>query len=281
MKDSGKRNRKGRGLRPAASVCAILAVLISGPEPLILYKAVQLLLLTPAFVLIWHRGKGHSQEGAAGAAGEGDEYTYADNRHKDLHLAKLIQQSLLSQPLRTEGITIEGRYIPSHPLGGDMYAWYQLEEHRYGIMIMDVMGSGVAASLVCMSIRSLLEGIIRKCVDPEIVMMELNAHMYKLFRKTNSPLPFYFTALYAVIDTRSHTLEYINAGHTSGFLVHGETGMTELGSTSVPIGMMNSPILKKRLSATPVQAVWSSIRTALSRFPVRPFRLGRSRSRLR
>jgi sigma-B regulation protein RsbU (phosphoserine phosphatase) len=169
-----------------------------------------------------------------------------ESRQRDLELARLVQKSVLSQPIITSSISIDARYIPSQQLGGDMYAWYRLDEHRYGIVIMDVMGNGISSSLICMSIRSLLEGIIRNCLDPELVMKELNDHMYKLFKQTNASTSFYFTAIYLVVDQQKQSIDYINAGHTPGLLMDSTGVICELESTCVPIGLMPELELVKR-----------------------------------
>lgn len=88
----------------------------------------------------------------------------------DLLLAREIQKGLLTKPIHDKYIHIEGIYFPSIQLGGDMYVWYKIDDHRYGIFLMDVMGHGVASALVCVSLRSLLEGMITRCVSPEKVI---------------------------------------------------------------------------------------------------------------
>ena len=58
-----------------------------------------------------------------------------------------------------------------------MYYWYKIDENRYGIILLDVMGHGVSASLVCMFISSVLRETIKCLIDPELVIKELNKYM--------------------------------------------------------------------------------------------------------
>ena len=58
-----------------------------------------------------------------------------------------------------------------------MYYWYKIDENRYGIILLDVMGHGVSASLVCMFISSVLRETIKSLIDPELVMKDLNKYM--------------------------------------------------------------------------------------------------------
>ena len=121
-----------------------------------------------------------------------------------------------------------------------MYAWYKIDEDRYGIFLMDVMGHGVASALVCMSVRSLLRGIINKCIEPDIVMKELNQHMYSLFPREDSlqVKHYYITALYAVVNIKNRRITYASAGHPPGFLLEENGQMTELDMGTVPLGML-------------------------------------------
>lgn len=160
------------------------------------------------------------------------------NSEIDLDLARQVQKSVLSQPIYTPLFSIDAKYLPSRNLGGDMYAWYRLDEHRYGILIMDVMGHGVSSSLICMSIRSLLRGIIQPTLSPEQVIQELNSHMNRLFSGAMGATRFFFTAIYLIVDTEKSLIEYINAGHPSGLLLDDGGEIQLLESSCIPIGLI-------------------------------------------
>jgi sigma-B regulation protein RsbU (phosphoserine phosphatase) len=169
-----------------------------------------------------------------------------ENHQTDLELARLVQKSVLSQPVYTPSFSIDARYIPSQHLGGDMYAWYRIDEHRYGVLIMDVMGHGVSSSLICMSIRALLKGIIQACMNPEDVIKELNDHMNKLFSETVTSAHFFFTAIYLIVDKEINCIDYINAGHPSGLLMDALGEIHDLESTCIPIGFMPDLKVEKK-----------------------------------
>ena len=92
-----------------------------------------------------------------------------------------FQKNALSPPLNLEQIQIDGLYVTSNTLGGDMYCWFKINDHLTAILLYDAMGHGIAASLVTMSIRSLLKGMITKLIDPVAVIQELNRQIYELF----------------------------------------------------------------------------------------------------
>ncbi|MFF2447213.1 PP2C family protein-serine/threonine phosphatase [Neobacillus sp. NPDC058068] len=146
----------------------------------------------------------------------------------ELDLAKQVQLSMLSGPVQKEDVTISAVYKPSFELAGDLYAWYQISPHRYGVILLDMMGHGISSSLVCMYIYSALKDSITGLCDPEAVMKELNWRMNQLHN--DSLINYYFTAIYFVLDTEKQSIEYVNAGHPAGIaLVDGEVRLLEKG----------------------------------------------------
>ncbi|MDA2028339.1 MULTISPECIES: fused response regulator/phosphatase [Bacillus cereus group] len=167
-----------------------------------------------------------------------------ENLRNELDLATQVQRNLLSSPLREDHIKIEASYLPSFKLAGDMYYWYKIDENRYGIILLDVMGHGISASLVCMFISSVLRETIKSLIDPELVIKDLNKYM-TLLHNENDDIPYYFTAIYLVVDTENRTIEYVNAGHPSGYVLVDETNMVELNRGSCAVGFFDEIKVEK------------------------------------
>ncbi|MED1085739.1 fused response regulator/phosphatase [Bacillus mycoides] len=167
-----------------------------------------------------------------------------ENLRNELDLATQVQRNLLSSPLREDHIKIEASYLPSFKLAGDMYYWYKIDENRYGIILLDVMGHGVSASLVCMFISSVLRETIKCLIDPELVIKDLNKHM-TLLHNENDNIPYYFTAIYLVVNTENRTIEYVNAGHPSGYVLVDEENIIELDRGSCAVGFFDEIKVEK------------------------------------
>lgn len=167
-----------------------------------------------------------------------------ENLRNELDLATQVQRNLLSSPLREDHIKIEASYLPSFKLAGDMYYWYKIDENRYGIILLDVMGHGISASLVCMFISSVLRETIKCLIDPELVIKELNKYM-TLLHNDNDNIPYYFTAIYLVVDTEKRTIEYVNAGHPSGYVLVDEANVVELNRGSCAVGFFDEIKVEK------------------------------------
>ncbi|GGA23194.1 SpoIIE family protein phosphatase [Psychrobacillus lasiicapitis] len=151
---------------------------------------------------------------------------------EDLLLAMQVQGSLLNDSTIDKHLSIQVFHSPSDNLSGDMYHWHKFSDHRYGIILFDMMGHGISASLVSMFISSVLRDAIKNLEDPALVIKELNRYMTSLHNKNN--LNYYFTAIYLIIDTEKREIEYVNAGHPPGFLrVDGTLLTMERGACAV------------------------------------------------
>lgn len=155
------------------------------------------------------------------------------SRLKDLAIAKKVQKNALTPPLRLKHVEFDGVYVTSNTLGGDMYCWFKINDDLTAVLLYDVMGHGIAASLITMSIRSLLRGLITRLIDPVRVVAELNRRIYELFSDEDMDR-FLVTAIYILIDTKNGTLHYVNASHPPG-LLFGKYGETVSLHANTPI----------------------------------------------
>ncbi|MBM7648720.1 sigma-B regulation protein RsbU (phosphoserine phosphatase) [Bacillus ectoiniformans] len=153
----------------------------------------------------------------------------------ELDLAMQIQRSLLNPPVQDKNISIQVSHLPSNKLAGDLYYWHKFEDGSYGIILLDMMGHGISSSLVCMYISSVLRDSINKTRDPKLVMEELNRYMLLLSNKHNYP-DYYFTAIYTIIDPANKTVEFVNAGHPSGYMLVDNEECVEMQRNSCAIG---------------------------------------------
>jgi serine phosphatase RsbU (regulator of sigma subunit) len=175
---------------------------------------------------------------------EKDWHKERDQRiQSELDLAKQVQRSVLSQPVDDDNVKIEAIYQPSFELAGDFYAWYKISENKYGIILLDMMGHGISASLVCMFISSVLQDTIKQKTEPEQVIAELNRYMNQLFM-TDKLVNYYFTAIYLVLDTENQTIEYVNAGHPPG-LVFMDDEVKLLDQSCCAVGFFTNMSIKK------------------------------------
>ncbi|TXC92967.1 SpoIIE family protein phosphatase [Metabacillus litoralis] len=162
-----------------------------------------------------------------------------------LEFARKIQETSLADSIQNEHIQIESYYRASSELSGDMYGFYRIDQDRYGIIILDVMGHGVSSALITMSLHSLFQRLISFGNSTEMVMQELDNHLHRLFHN-NEDARHYCTAIYLLINTASQQIEFINAGHPPALLQKKDGQQLELNTTSLPLGIFESTKFKAK-----------------------------------
>ena len=163
----------------------------------------------------------------------------AAERHRyeaDLNLARSIQTAVLPTKLPTiEGYDLTGSIIPSRGVSGD---YYQAVERLGGketvLIIADVCGKGLCASLTTLSLEALAAGPIEVGRSPAEICTRVNRRLH------SRTLPNRFaTAFMVVVEPHGRILRYASAGHP-GLLVGSKGNVLRLGSTGPPLGAFPS-----------------------------------------
>jgi hypothetical protein len=85
---------------------------------------------------------------------------------KELEVARSIQARLLPPPLiEGDGFVITARNLPAHFVAGDFYDVLRHEDGSVGIVIADVSGKGIGASLIMASVKAVLPFVANGAVD--------------------------------------------------------------------------------------------------------------------
>jgi serine phosphatase RsbU (regulator of sigma subunit) len=152
---------------------------------------------------------------------------------QELQVARRIQQASLPDVVPTlEGWQIDPFYQPAREVGGDFYDFFELPNGRLGIVVGDATGKGVPAALVMASARSMLRAVAQNSGSPGDVLRRVNDSL-----ATDIPPNMFVTCFYVILDPRSGTLSYANAGHDLPYVHHGD-GAEELRARGMPLGLM-------------------------------------------
>lgn len=129
----------------------------------------------------------------------------------ELELARTIQQRLLPQP---GSIRLPAPYCawgvsqPCYDVGGDAYDALLVAEGTCAFWVADVSGKGVGAALLMTTLQTELRALVREERDPARLVGELNARATEV-----APIGTYATLFLGLLDARTRTLRYVNAGH--------------------------------------------------------------------
>jgi phosphoserine phosphatase RsbU/P len=153
---------------------------------------------------------------------------------EEIKLAAKIQLELLPKrnPVLPE-YEIAGKTIPAQLVGGDYFDFVPIDEKRLAIILGDVSGKGLPASLLMANLQATLRGQAIASASVDGCICRAN----KLLFDSTSPEKF-ATLFYAVLDTESHTLTYCNAGHEPPFVLAGDNGISRLEKGGLVLGIL-------------------------------------------
>jgi PAS domain S-box-containing protein len=142
-----------------------------------------------------------------------------DREHRT---AETLQRALLPPTLpEIAGHEIAARYLPGEAgdhVGGDWYDAFALDDGRFGIVIGDIGGRGIAAAALMGQVRNALRAYAVKAPGPGAAMADLRALDDRL-----DDLVF-ATLAYIVYDPRTGEGVMTSAGHLPALLVGAGTG---------------------------------------------------------
>jgi serine phosphatase RsbU (regulator of sigma subunit) len=153
---------------------------------------------------------------------------------QELRVARLIQQTLLPKSVPgLAGYDVAAYYRPAREVGGDFYDFLELEDGRLGLVVGDATGHGVPAALMMANTQSVLRAVAQRGgSEPGRILAEVNEVLLAYI-----PPSMFVTCFYAILDPRSGTLRYANAGHDLPYLWHG-CDCEELRARGMPLGLM-------------------------------------------
>jgi PAS domain S-box-containing protein len=155
----------------------------------------------------------------------------------ELRVAAQVQKRLYPEsPPTLDAWDLAGVVVPAEETCGDYYDFIDMGNGTLAMVVGDVCGHGLGPALVMSEVRALLRATAGMVSDPAVIMKRVN-------RALNLDLEdhLFVTMLLATLDTNSGRLQWINAGHPSGYVVDGSgTLKAELRSQIVPLGILPS-----------------------------------------
>jgi serine phosphatase RsbU (regulator of sigma subunit) len=126
----------------------------------------------------------------------------------ELETARQIQSFILPQKtVDIKGISLAARYVPMAAVAGDFYDFIKVDEKQLGILVADVSGHGVPASLISSMVKIAFSSQLPHAPNPARVLAGINQI---LCGKLESD---FVTAGYLFIDTQNQIATYAGAGH--------------------------------------------------------------------
>jgi predicted ester cyclase len=154
---------------------------------------------------------------------------------QDLRVARSIQQASLPKEVPTlEGWHLAPYYRSAKEVGGDFYDFHLLSKGKLGLAVGDATGKGVPAALVMSTTCGMLQAVSQALESPSPgeVLERVNETLF-----ARIPSNMFVTCFYAILDPKSASLTYANAGHDLPYL-HRDGEAEELRARGMPLGLM-------------------------------------------
>jgi len=151
---------------------------------------------------------------------------------EEMAMARRIQSRLLPRSLPSYlGVDIEAINISSKQVSGDYYDMFERTDGKLAIVIADVSGKGMPASLLASNIQAALRGLCYNCDSPGVVLERINLQIHA------STDPEHFATLFlAMFDPQTRTMEYSSGGHNAPVLMRNNGGIELLEKGGLPLG---------------------------------------------
>jgi phosphoserine phosphatase RsbU/P len=155
---------------------------------------------------------------------------------EELRIARDVQLSLLPSSAPTlNGLDIHGINVPTYSVGGDYYDFIPIVDGHLGIVVADVAGKGIPASLIMASFRAVLRAEIRNNYAIRTILTKVNRLLYETLRDDQ-----FVSAFYGVLDLARRRFTYSNAGHHPGIVFRPDGKRRYLKSGGMVLGIFDA-----------------------------------------
>lgn len=158
-----------------------------------------------------------------------------DALQSELEMAREIQQALLPNELpRLPGLEFHIRYLPSRPVGGDLYDVCLLDETHLAIFMADVAGHGLPAAFEAALVRMSFLNHAQAGVDTATVFARMNRDL-----RRSLILGHYVTAFVGVLDLETLKFRFCRASHPRPVLLREGRARRTLSGKGLFLGIVD------------------------------------------
>lgn len=157
---------------------------------------------------------------------------------REFELAAAIQQSLLPPPLPDiSGVSVTGHCESALSIGGDYYDLIPCGNDGYFFVVADVMGKGVASSMIAAVCRSIVRSLSNLYSSPARLLDRVALQMFEDLDR----LELFITMAAGIVDTSKGTIRVASAGHCPVVISKIGDAFSEACPERPPIGIEKNP----------------------------------------
>jgi sigma-B regulation protein RsbU (phosphoserine phosphatase) len=155
---------------------------------------------------------------------------------RDLEQAAEIQKSFLPgvAPI-VRGLDLGGHNAACRTVGGDYYDFFPYGQSRVAMVLGDVSGKGMPASLLMMGLQARVQVLIEEPKNLAEVMTKLNR-----ITSANCPSNRFISLFFCILDGDSGELTFCNAGHNPPLIIRADGSWEQIKGGGPVIGILPS-----------------------------------------
>jgi serine phosphatase RsbU (regulator of sigma subunit) len=151
---------------------------------------------------------------------------------EELATARRIQESLLPTTMpQIQGISISAASRPAAAVGGDYYDVIRIDDDRFLVVVADVSGKGLPASLYMAEFHGMVHVACAMLKSPKEILTTLNEHLFEIITRGS-----FITATMLLFDTARRSVSFARAGHTP-IIRRNQSEVDTLVPTGVALGL--------------------------------------------
>jgi len=153
---------------------------------------------------------------------------------KEIEVASQIQKTLLPQHLpEVPGLEVGAFYRAASVIGGDLYDVFKIGPECCCLIVADVSGKGVPASLVMSMLRTVIKIHSSETKSAREILVLVNDYL-----TDNIPKGMFITVLMGIYHVTSRRLHVVSAGHNPLLLYRAASRRTtRLNPSGMPLGV--------------------------------------------
>jgi len=158
------------------------------------------------------------------------------NRHQvevQLNLARQIQNGLFpGEPLRHEAVAVDAVNDPGQRISGDYYDFFVRPDGKIVVLVADVAGKGVAASLLTANLQAAVRVTLARDGDLVEAVHEIN---HLICRNVTDCR--FITGIIGLLDPARREYTCITAGHPAPYLIEDGEVRPIVTAPALPLGL--------------------------------------------
>jgi serine phosphatase RsbU (regulator of sigma subunit) len=132
------------------------------------------------------------------------------------------------------GLDLAGHNAPCRTVGGDYYDFFPYGTSRIAMVLGDVSGKGMPASLLMMGLQARVQVLIEEPKSLSDVMTRLNR-----ITSANCPSNRFISLFFCILDGDTGELTFCNAGHNPPLIIRANGSYEQLKGGGPVLGILS------------------------------------------